>query len=306
MNTTLFSFFLFITLGFSTFSASVNTGNIWDTPDNTQFTITLSENLVLSTGFSQDGNHAILINELVEVRDYDRYQDMITASKHISDTKAIMERVLPNARLRLTDSDDLTGSGNNTNISEFIETITDTFYQGGAKTPSLPVISIAITTAGTEFSLQMLQLMDTFRNGPEPFFDDNAPSWSEPIQYIKNQASFKFSLVNSIEEFLASSKFFLVNSIELTYNIDVCSTVRCVCPAKLYPAACAAAKGLGLPAHDAGGGGRRLSSLEELGRSPPPVGVGLGLGGLVTTKIIFVESSLDGLISNKLDENSSN
>ena len=125
-----------------------------------------------------------------------------------------MERVLPNARLRLTDSDDLTGSGNNTNISEFIETITDTFYQGGAKTPSLPVIPIAITTAGTEFSLQMLQLMDTFRNGPEPFFDDNGPSWSEPIQYIKNQASFKFSLVNSIEEFLASSKFFLVNSIE--------------------------------------------------------------------------------------------
>ena len=80
MNTTLFSFFLFITLGFSAFSASVNTGNIWDTPDNTQFAITLSEDLAVSIGFSQDGNHAILINELLEVRDYDRYQDMITAS----------------------------------------------------------------------------------------------------------------------------------------------------------------------------------------------------------------------------------
>ena len=76
------------------------------------------------------------------------------------------------------------------------------------------------------------------------------------------------------------------------------STACCVCPAKLYPAACAAAKGSGLPVHDVSGGG-----LSSLGRSLSSIGV--GLGGLVTTRIISVESSLGDLISNKLDENSS-
>ena len=71
----------------------------------------------------------------LELLNHDRYQNMLTASKHISDTKAIMERILPSARLRLTNNDDLTEYGNIATIPAFIETITDTFYQGGAKTP---------------------------------------------------------------------------------------------------------------------------------------------------------------------------
>ena len=202
MNAFLFSLFLLITLGFSIFSASGTIGNAWNTADNTQYTVNLSENLAFSTGFGQNTgtNHSIMLGEQLELLNDDRYQSMITASKHISDTKAIMDRVLPNTRLRLTDTDSHIGSGN-TGISDFIETITDTFYQGGANTPSLPAIPMAITTADTGSSLQTLQLMDTSRNGLEPFFDDSGTSWSEPIQHIKNQYASKIFLVNSIEEF---------------------------------------------------------------------------------------------------------
>jgi len=155
MNTTFFSLFLVITLGFSIFSITGTASNAWDTTDNAQFTVTLSEGLELSSGFSQNAgnNHSVILNEQLEVLNHDRYQNMVTASKHISDSKAIMERVLPNARLRHTNSDEFTEHGYNTTISDFIETITDTFYQGGAKTPSMPAIPIAITTAGTEISL---------------------------------------------------------------------------------------------------------------------------------------------------------
>ena len=86
-------------------------------------------------------------------------------------------------------------------ISDFIEAITDTFYQGGANTPSLPAIPMVITTAGIVGSLQTLQLMDTSRNGLELFFVDGGTSWSEPIQHIKKQYASKIFLANSIEEF---------------------------------------------------------------------------------------------------------
>ena len=202
MNAFLLSLFLLITLGFSIFSASGTTGNAWNTADNTQFTVNLSENLALSSGFAQKtgNNHSIMLSEHLELLNDDRYQSMITASKHISDTKAMMERILPNTRLRLTDTDSHIGS-DNTGISDFIETITDTFYQGGANTPSLPAIPMAITTADTGGSLQTLQLMDTSRNGLEPFFDDSGTSWSEPIQHVKSQYASKIFLANSIEEF---------------------------------------------------------------------------------------------------------
>jgi len=211
MNTTpFFSFFLLITLGFSIFSA-VGTPATWDTSDNTQFGITLSEDLALASGLGQNAgnNHSVTINEWVELLNHDRYQNMITASKHITDSKAIMERILPSTRLRLTNNDDLTEYGKTVSISDFIETITDTFYQGGAKIPSQPMISLAIATSGTEISLQTLQLSDTLHNEIEPFFDDNT-SWSEPIQYVKNKVYFKPSLVNSLNILQSSSLYYLM------------------------------------------------------------------------------------------------
>ena len=85
MNSTpFFSFFLLITLGFSIFSVIGNTSATWDTPDNTQFAITLNEDLIVSSGFSQnaDNNHSIMLSERLEMLNHDRYQNMITASKH--------------------------------------------------------------------------------------------------------------------------------------------------------------------------------------------------------------------------------
>ena len=220
MNTPFFSFFLLITLGFSIFSVVGTSSATWNTSDNTQFTITLSEDLVLLSGFNQNAgnNHSVMLNEWLEVLNHDRYQNMITASKHITDTKAIMERILPSTRLRLTNNDDLTEYGKTVTISDFIETITDTFYQGGAKTPSQPMISLAIATSGTEISLQTLQLSDTLHNEIEPFFDDST-SWSEPIQYVKNQVYFKPSLVNSLN-ILQSSSLYYPNVQLLTNNVS--------------------------------------------------------------------------------------
>ena len=119
MNTPFFSFFLLITLGFSIFTVIGTPSATWNTPDNTQFTITLSEDLALPSGFSQNAgnNHSVMLNERLEMLTHDRYQNMLTASKHISDTKAIMDRILPNTRLRLTNNEDLTEYGNTATIS---------------------------------------------------------------------------------------------------------------------------------------------------------------------------------------------
>ena len=214
-----FFFFFTITLGFSIFSVVGTPSATWNTPDNTQFTITLNEDLVLFSGFSQNAgnNHSVMLNEWLEVLSGDRYQNLITASKHITDTKAIMERILPSTRLRLTNNDDLTEYGKTVTISDFIETITDTFYQGGAKTPSQPMISLAIATSGTEISLQTLQLSDTLHNEIEPFFDDST-SWSEPIQYVKNQVYFKPSLVNSLNILQSSSLYY--PNVQLLTNVS--------------------------------------------------------------------------------------
>jgi len=219
MNTPFFSFFLLITLGFSIFSVIGTPSATWNTSDNTQFTVTLNEDLVLLSGFSQNAgnNHSVILNEWLEVLSGDRYQNLITASKHITDTKAIMERILPSTRLRLTNNDDLTEYGKTVSISDFIETITDTFYQGGAKTPSQPMISLAIATNGTEISLQTLQLSDTLHNEIEPF--DDSTSWSESIQYVKNQVYFKPSLVNSLN-ILQSSSLYYPNVQLLTDNVS--------------------------------------------------------------------------------------
>ena len=129
-----------------------------------------------------------------------------------------MDRILPSTRLRLTNNDDLTEYGMTVTISDFIETITDTFYQGGAKTPSQPMISLAIATNGTEISLQTLQLSDTLHNEIEPPFDDST-SWSESIQYVKNQVYFKPSLVNSLN-ILQSSSLYYPNVQLLTDNVS--------------------------------------------------------------------------------------
>ena len=92
MNTPFFSFFLLITLGFSIFTVIGTPGATWDTPDNTQFAITLSEDLALAGGFGQnaDNNQSVMLNERLEMLSHDRYQNMLTASEHISDTKAII------------------------------------------------------------------------------------------------------------------------------------------------------------------------------------------------------------------------
>ena len=126
MNTPFFSFFLLIILGFSIFSVVGTPSATWNTPDNTQFAVTLSEDLALLIGFNQNAgnNHSVMLSEWLEVLSHDRYQNLITASKHITDTKAIMERILPSTRLRLTNNDDLTEYGKTVTISDFMECVT--------------------------------------------------------------------------------------------------------------------------------------------------------------------------------------
>ena len=134
MNSKTFSLFLVITLGFSVFSIS---GNGWSTYENTEYSINLSEDLAISSEFGQKiGNtHKISLDEQLEVSNYDKYQKLVTATKQITERQAIMDRVLPNTRLRFAQDVDLLNPSNQITMPDFVEIITDTFYDGGAKTP---------------------------------------------------------------------------------------------------------------------------------------------------------------------------
>ena len=73
MNSKLFSLFLVTILGFSVFSVS---GNGWNTYQSTEFSINLSEDLTISSGFGQKiGNmHKVILDEQLVVSNHDKYQ----------------------------------------------------------------------------------------------------------------------------------------------------------------------------------------------------------------------------------------
>ena len=127
---------------------------------NAQFSINLAEDLTVSSGFGQKiGNsNNIALNEQLEISNHEKYQKLVTATKQLTDRNAIMDRILPNTRVRVVQDDDFIDNTNQVTMTDFIEIITDTFYDGGAKTPSTPPIPLAIAANVNSESLQLLQV----------------------------------------------------------------------------------------------------------------------------------------------------
>ena len=161
LNSKLFSLFLVTILGFSVFSVS---GNGWNTYQSTEFSINLSEDLTISSGFGQKiGNmHKVVLDEQLVVSNHDKYQKLVTATKQMTERHAIMDRVTPNTRLRFAQDGDLLDNSNQVTMTEFIDIITDTFYDGGAKTPSAPSIPLAFAANVNSDALQLLQVNEMY------------------------------------------------------------------------------------------------------------------------------------------------
>ena len=178
MNSKLFSLFLVTILGFSAFSAS---GNDWTTYQSTEFSIKLSEDLKISSGFEQKiGNkHKVSLDEQLVVSNHDKYQKLVTATKQMTERHAIMDRVTPNTRLRFADDGDLLDKSNQVTMTDFIQIITDTFYDGGAKTPSAPSIPLAFAANVNSDSLQLLQVNEMYGGELESVYSDTGPPNTE-------------------------------------------------------------------------------------------------------------------------------
>ena len=177
MNSKPLSLFLVITLGFSVFSIS---GTDWNTYQTAEYSVSLSEDLAISSDFGQKiGNtHKIALNEQLDVSNYDKYQKLITATKQITESQAIMDRIIPNTRLRFAHDGDLLESSNQVTMPDFIEIITDTFYDGGAKTPSTPTIPLAFAANMNSDSLQLLQVNEIYGDELESVYSDTGPPWA--------------------------------------------------------------------------------------------------------------------------------
>ena len=182
MNSKPFSLFLVITLGFSAVSIS---GNGWVTHQNTEYSINLAEDLTVTSGFGQKtGNiHKIALNEQLEVSNNDKYQKLVTATKQLTERYAIMDRVNTKTRLRFAQDGDLVDQANQVTMTDFIEIITDTFYDGGAKTPSAPVIPLAFATNLNSDSLQLLQVNERYGGELESVYRDTGPPDTIPINH---------------------------------------------------------------------------------------------------------------------------
>ena len=174
MNSKLFSLFLVTILGFSVFSVS---GNGWNTYQSTEFSINLSEDLTVSSGFGQKiGNmHKVILDEQLVVSNHDKYQKLVTATKQMTERHAIMDRVAPNTRLRFVQDGDLLDNSNQVTMTEFIDIITDTFYDGGAKTPSAPSIPLAFAANVNSDALQLLQVNEMYGGELESVYSDTGP-----------------------------------------------------------------------------------------------------------------------------------
>ncbi len=206
LNTKFFSLFLVTILGFSAFSIP-SSGS--DTVQNAQFSINLAEDLTVSSGFGQKiGNsHNIALNEQLEISNHEKYQELISATKQLTDRHAIMDRIVPNTRLRTVQDSDLIDKTNEVTMTDFIDDITDAFYDGGAKAPSLPSIPLAFAANMNSDSIQLLQVNEMHGDSLESVYSDTGPPWT----ILDHQKSFsQISLDNIPNNYFF--RFFIIRT----------------------------------------------------------------------------------------------
>ena len=159
--------------------------------------------------------HKISLDEQLVVSNHDKYQKLVTATKQITERQAIMDRVLPNTRLRFVQDGDLLDPSNQITLPDFIEIITDTFYDGGAKTPAMPSIPLAFATNMNSESLQLLQVNDKYGEELESVYSDTGP----PDTISTNQRSFsQISLESTPNHLQTGTQYHITQLNELSSN----------------------------------------------------------------------------------------
>jgi len=146
--------------------------------------------------------------------DLDEGQSAIVSAKYVSDSKAIMERILPNTRVSHVFANAIFDNSKIT-ISDFIETISDTFYDGGAKTPSLPIIPLVFATNGSDLSVQLLQSVGSFTDSIESVFDDTGPQWSETYWPLQHSSYSQSQLFLTPNNFALGSLYYFFDIFEI-------------------------------------------------------------------------------------------
>ena len=216
LKTKLFSIFLIFSLLSSAFSVSGTTIGGYEEEKSTIFAVGLSEDLTISGGFGQNFGkvNEVLLDETLIISNQDKYQNFAQAVSHIQSQKAMMERVLPASRLR-NHSEDLFGADSQVTITEFLEIITDSMYDGGAKTPSLPSIPLVFATTSDQELLQMVSMPVQTNEDSPPLFDDSGPP----------QIMSKFNINNSFESSLANA-ITLPNHYETPYFLEKIDSIE--------------------------------------------------------------------------------
>ena len=174
--------------------------------------------MTISSGFGQKiGDlHEITLNEQLVVTNHDKYQKLVTATKQIIDRYAIMDRVAPNTRVRLAQDDEILDNSNQVTITDYIEIITDVFYDGGVKAPSMPSIPLAFATNLDSDSLQLLQVNERYGEDLESVYSDTGPPWVS-----NKQKSFSQIFLDNTPNFYQIEKLDSFTLPELDYTQTV-------------------------------------------------------------------------------------
>ena len=163
MKSKIFSLFLITILGFSIVSISGLEGTFENSRTTAHHSISINEDLEISSGFASGSGQvfSVSLDERLEIFNNDRQFENVSTS-YLSNNQAVMDRILVNSRVRNIVESEIFEHNSKVTISDFIETISNTFYDGGAKTPSLPSIPIAVATNGPNLSTQLPQNISGF------------------------------------------------------------------------------------------------------------------------------------------------
>ena len=127
-----------------------------------------------------------------------------------------MVRIAPNTRLRFVQDADLLEHVENIGMTDFIEIITDTFYDGGVKTPSLPTIPMAIATNANSDSLQLLQVNDRYGQELDSVYSETGPP---PIESKIHNSYSKVFLESIPNQYQAVNQYYITSLDKFSSNI---------------------------------------------------------------------------------------
>ena len=212
MKSKIFSLFLITILGFSIVSIPGLGDNFENYHTIAHHSVSINEDLEISGGFGSGSGQifSVSLDERLKLFNNDRQFENVS-TVYLSNNQAIMDRILVNARVRNIFENEIFEHNSKVTISDFIETISNTFYDGGAKTPSLPSIPIAVATSGPNLSTQLSQNISDFDDSFELLSENSSPSRS-----TQNSGFSQYQLFNGLNNFELDSIYYVSDVSEIS------------------------------------------------------------------------------------------